>query len=105
MPPREREGCGRQVDPELLADLAVRVVRSSRKRGWCVAVGPGSPSGCAAERTGKDAAPAAKRARQALAWYPAAADYDTDFGALPKPRHNMLRWMLEAPEAREPHST
>lgn len=36
-----------------------------------------------------------------LAWNPAVADYYTDFGALPEGRRNMLRWMLEAPEARE----
>ncbi len=36
-----------------------------------------------------------------LAWNPAVADYYTDFGALPAARRNMLRWMLEAPEARE----
>ena len=36
-----------------------------------------------------------------LAWNPAVADYYTDFGALPAGRRNMLRWMLEAPEARE----
>ena len=38
---------------------------------------------------------------EVLAWNPAAADYYTDFGALSKGRRNMLRWMLEAPEARE----
>jgi len=36
-----------------------------------------------------------------LAWNPAVVDYYTDFGALPEGRRNMLRWMLEAPEARE----
>lgn len=36
-----------------------------------------------------------------LAWNPAVADYYTDFGALPRTRRHMLRWMLEAPEARE----
>lgn len=36
-----------------------------------------------------------------LAWNPAVADYYTDFGALPPERRVMLRWMLEAPEARD----
>ena len=36
-----------------------------------------------------------------LAWNPAVAGYYTDFGALPADRRNMLRWMLEAPQARE----
>ncbi len=38
---------------------------------------------------------------EVLAWNPAAADYYTDFGSLPAGKRNMLRWMLEAPEARE----
>jgi transcriptional regulator with XRE-family HTH domain len=36
-----------------------------------------------------------------LAWNPAVADYYTDFDSLPADRRNMLRWMLEAPAARE----
>lgn len=36
-----------------------------------------------------------------IAWNPAAVSYYTDFGALPEKRRNMLRWMLEYPEARQ----
>ena len=36
-----------------------------------------------------------------IAWNPAVAGYYTDFGQLPAGRRNMLRWLLEAPEAKE----
>jgi transcriptional regulator with XRE-family HTH domain len=36
-----------------------------------------------------------------VAWNTAAASYYTDFGRFPKGRRNMLRWLLEDPEARE----
>lgn len=36
-----------------------------------------------------------------VAWNPAATTYYTDFGRLPLGRRNMLRWLLEAPEAKE----
>ena len=36
-----------------------------------------------------------------IAWNPAVAGYYTDFGRLPEGRRNMLRWLLEAPEAKE----
>jgi haloalkane dehalogenase len=36
-----------------------------------------------------------------IAWNRAAIGYYGDFGALPAGRRNMLRWLLEAPEARE----
>jgi transcriptional regulator with XRE-family HTH domain len=36
-----------------------------------------------------------------IAWNQAAASYYTDFGRLPPDRRNMMRWLLEAPEARQ----
>lgn len=36
-----------------------------------------------------------------IAWNPAVAGYYTDFGRLPEGRRNMLRWLLEASEAKE----
>jgi transcriptional regulator with XRE-family HTH domain len=36
-----------------------------------------------------------------IAWNPAATTYYTDFGSLPPEQRNMLRWLLESPEARE----
>lgn len=36
-----------------------------------------------------------------VAWNKAAAGYYTDFGRLPAERRNMLRWLLESPEAKE----
>jgi transcriptional regulator with XRE-family HTH domain len=36
-----------------------------------------------------------------IAWNPAVVGYYTDFGRLPEDRRNMLRWLLEAPEAKE----
>jgi transcriptional regulator with XRE-family HTH domain len=36
-----------------------------------------------------------------LAWNRAATTYYADFAKLPEDRRNMLRWLLEAPEARE----
>jgi transcriptional regulator with XRE-family HTH domain len=36
-----------------------------------------------------------------IAWNPAVVDYYTDFGRLPDGRRNMLRWLLEAPEAKQ----
>jgi transcriptional regulator with XRE-family HTH domain len=36
-----------------------------------------------------------------VAWNRAATSYYTDFSRLPPDRRNMLRWMLEAPEAKE----
>lgn len=36
-----------------------------------------------------------------VAWNRAATAYYTDFGRLPANRRNMLRWLLESPEARE----
>jgi len=35
-----------------------------------------------------------------IAWNPAVAGYYTDFGRLPAKRRNMLRWMLDDPEAK-----
>ncbi len=36
-----------------------------------------------------------------IAWNPAVAGYYTDFSQLPAGRRNMLRWLLEAPEAKQ----
>lgn len=36
-----------------------------------------------------------------IAWNPAVVDYYTDFGRLPEGQRNMLRWLLQAPEARQ----
>jgi transcriptional regulator with XRE-family HTH domain len=36
-----------------------------------------------------------------IAWNRAATAYYTDFGRLPEGQRNMIRWLLEAPEARE----
>jgi transcriptional regulator with XRE-family HTH domain len=36
-----------------------------------------------------------------VAWNPATSGYYTDFGRLPEGRRNMLRWLLEAPEAKQ----
>jgi transcriptional regulator with XRE-family HTH domain len=36
-----------------------------------------------------------------IAWNRATASYYTDFGQLPAQRRNMLRWLLDAPEARQ----
>jgi len=36
-----------------------------------------------------------------IAWNPAVTAYYTDFGRLPPERRNMLRWLLEAPEAKQ----
>jgi transcriptional regulator with XRE-family HTH domain len=36
-----------------------------------------------------------------VAWNPAATTYYTDFGRMPPERRNMLRWLLESPEARQ----
>jgi transcriptional regulator with XRE-family HTH domain len=36
-----------------------------------------------------------------IAWNPAVVSYYTDFGRLPPEQRNMLRWLLEAPEAKQ----
>ncbi|MEV1198740.1 helix-turn-helix transcriptional regulator [Microbispora rosea] len=44
---------------------------------------------------------AGNRYGDVVAWNRAAADWYTDFGALPRPRRNILWWMLTEPEARK----
>lgn len=36
-----------------------------------------------------------------IAWNHAATDYYTDFGRLPEPERNMMRWLLRSPEAKQ----
>jgi transcriptional regulator with XRE-family HTH domain len=38
---------------------------------------------------------------EVIAWNRAAATYYTDWGQLPEGRRNMIRWLLEAPEAKQ----